>query len=99
MSSVRDLPRLQRCYKQVILCCEEAGVRRPEHLPEQTATADADLAWMVEESNSTMLGHSTVPAVEGDRVRPVMVMSAGRGGIVDHSLSDLSAALAKRLRK
>ncbi len=55
-----------------------------------------------------MWGHSEVPAVDGDRVRDVMVVSAGRGGGVDTSLVGLHAALveafdepgvAKHLRK
>ena len=55
-----------------------------------------------------MWGHSEVPAVDGDRVRDVMVVSAGRGGGVDTFLVGLHAALvgafdepgvAKHLRK
>ncbi len=34
-----------------------------------------------------------MPAIEGDRVRAVMVTAAGRGGAVDTSLRGLRAAL------
>jgi hypothetical protein len=55
-----------------------------------------------------MWGHSEVPAIEGDKVRDVMVVSTGRGGGADISLRGLHAALvemfaqdgvAKHLRK
>lgn len=93
VGSRADLPRLWRCYAHVISLCEAAGVERPEELWHRHQKVDPDIAWLVRESTSDMWGHSDVPAVEGDRVREVMVESAGRGGSVDTLMVGLRSAL------
>lgn len=108
VGSRADLPRLRESYARIVLACEAAGVERPDQLWRRPAVAHPDITWLVEESSSNMWGHPDVPAVEGARVRHVMVTSTGRGGGVDTSLQGLHAALgelfdqpvvAKHLRK
>lgn len=93
VGSLRDLPRLRACYSRIALLCEAAGVARPEQLWSRHGYVDPDVAWLVEESASDMWGHPTVPAIHGDKVRDTMVVPAGRGGGVDHSLAGLRQAL------
>src|SRR3954453_15945036 len=95
IGSRSDLPRLRRSYKRIVQLGEAAGVARPEQLGSRYLDVDADIAWLVEESSSDMWGHPDVPAVDGDRVRDVMVVPAGRGGGVDTSLAGLYAALVE----
>lgn len=103
-----DVPRLRESYGRIVQLCEAAGVERPDQLWSRHREVDPDIAWLMESSSSTMWGHSEVPAIEGDKVRDVMVTSTGRGGGVDTSLRGLRAALvemfaqdgvAKHLRK
>lgn len=93
VGSRSDVPRLRECYGRIVELCEAAGVERPEQLWSRQPIVDADIVWLVEESNSDMWGHPNVPAVDGDLVRDVMVTPAGRGGGVDTSLVGLRAAL------
>jgi len=88
-----DVPGLRERYRRIIQLCEAAGVERPDQLWSRRREVDPDIAWLVESSSSTMWGHPNVPAVEGDKVREVMVTSSGRGGGVDSSLRGLRAAL------
>jgi len=88
-----DVPRLWESHGRIVRVCEAAGVERPDDLLSRHREVDPDVAWLVESSSSTMWGHSQVPAIEGDRVRAVMVTAAGRGGAVDTSLRGLRAAL------
>jgi hypothetical protein len=103
-----DVPRLRASYGRIVQLCEAAGVERPEQLWSRHREVDPDIAWFVEESSSNMWGHPDVPAIEGDKVREVVVTSTGRGGGVDTSLRGLRPALvemfdqpvvAKHLRK
>lgn len=103
-----DVPRLRQSYARIVALCEAAGVERPDQLYRRHEDVDPDITWLVEESSSNMWGHSQVPSVDGDRVRHVMVTSAGRGGGVDTLLRGLRKALvdvfdqpvvAKHLRK
>jgi len=55
--------------------------------------------WLVEESTSDMWGHPQVAAVDGDKIRDTMVVPAGRGGGVDHSLAGLKQALIEAFAK
>ncbi|MEU2031102.1 hypothetical protein [Nocardia amamiensis] len=87
-----DIPRLRDAYGKVALACEAAGVEQPRELLRR-GDLDPDLRWLVEDSESTMWGHSQVPAVEGPKVRTATVMPAGRGGFVAGSLTGLRAAL------
>jgi hypothetical protein len=93
--SPRDLPRLKASYASISLLCEAAGVTRPEQLWRGHGSVDPDVAWLVGESSSTMWGHPDVATVDGDKVRDVMVVPAGRGGGVDHALTGLHQALAE----
>jgi hypothetical protein len=93
VGSPRDLPRLRASYSRIALLCEAAGVTRPEQLWRRHDDVDRDVVWLVEESTSDMCGHPGIPAVDGDNVRDTMVMPAGRGGGVDHSLVGLKQAL------
>ena len=95
VGSPRDLPRLKTAYGRIALLCEAAGVSRPEQLWLRHEDVDPDVAWLVEESTSDMLGHPDVAAVDGDKVRYTMVVPAARGGGVDHSLAGLRQALAE----
>ncbi len=108
VGSRSDVPRLREAYERIVLLCEAAGVERPDQLWSRHRAVDPDIAWLMESSSSDMWGHSDVPAVEGDKVRDVTVVSSGRGGGVDTSLRGLHAALvemfdqpgvAKHLRK
>jgi len=108
VGSRSDVPRLRESYERIVLLCEAADVERPDQLWRRHREVDPDIAWLMEESSSNMWGHSEVPAIEGDKVRDVMVTSTGRGGGVDTSLRGLHAALvqmfdqpvvAKHLRK
>ena len=80
VGSRSDVPRLRESYGRIVRLCEAAGVERPEQLWSRHLEVDADIAWLVEESSSNMFGHSNVPTVDGDRVRDVDVLPAGRGG-------------------
>lgn len=93
VGSRRDLPRLRTSYSRIALLCEAAGVTRPEQLWRRHEDVDPDVVWLVEESTSDMWGHPEVPTVDGDKVRDTMVVPAGRGGGVDHSLGGLKQAL------
>lgn len=93
VGSPRDLPRLKASYSRIALLCEAANVTRPKQLWIRHKNVDPDIAWLVEESTSDMWGHPEVAAVDGDRVRETMVVPAGRGGGVDHSLVGLNQAL------
>ncbi len=93
VGSPRDLPRLRESYGHIALLCESHGATRPQQLWSRRADVDPDVAWLVDESTSEMWGHPEVPATDGDTVRDTMVVPAGRGGGVDHSLSGLKQAL------
>lgn len=92
VGSVRDLPDLRERYTRIISLCEQLGVERPEQLAYRQDVDDPDINWL-EKSASSMWGHSQVPAIDGDRVRNVMVVPGGRGGGVDRSLTGLAGAL------
>ncbi|MGW4067204.1 hypothetical protein [Nocardia grenadensis] len=87
-----DIPRLRAVYVKVILACEAAGIENPRELW-RSGENDPDLRWLVSESESSMAGHSSVPAVDGSEVRAAMVVPNGRGGFVAGSLTRLRAAL------
>lgn len=93
VGSVRDLPRLRSVYARVALLCEAAGVARPEQLKWTGSDINPDVAWLVEESTTTMWGHPDVPAIDRERVRNTMVVPGGRGGAVDVELIGLQDAL------
>lgn len=93
VGSRRNLPRLRTSYSHIALLREAEGVTRPEHLWRRHQALDADVVWLVEDSTSDMWGHPGLPAVDGDKVRDTMVVPAGRGGEVDHSLYGLNQAL------
>ncbi len=108
VGSRSDVPRLRESYERIVRLCEAAGVERPSQLWRRHRAVDPDIAWLEEVSSSDMWGHSNVAAIDGDKVRDVMVMPSGRGGGVDTSLVGLHAALveafdepgvAKHLRK
>jgi hypothetical protein len=95
IGSRRDIPRLRRAYCHIVLLCEEAGIELPEVIwrNEWNGGLDPDIAWLIEESSSTMRGMSNVPAVEGGEPRMASVMSAGSGGGTDESLAGLRQSL------
>jgi len=96
VGSRRDIPQLRERYARVIAVCEAAGVTRPEHLAYRGVDLDPDIGWVVN-SSTTMWGYPDVPAVDGDRVRDVMVLPAGRGGATDSTLAGLHATLVEEL--
>ncbi|BDT92484.1 hypothetical protein IFM12275_24600 [Nocardia sputorum] len=87
-----DVPRLRAAYVKVVLACEAAGVEDPRELWRSGET-DPDLRWLVRNSASSMVGHSSVPAADGSKVRAAMVMPSGRGGFIAGSLTRLRVAL------
>jgi hypothetical protein len=93
LESVRDLPELRERYARLITLSESLGAIRPEHIRWQTGLYNADLTWLAEHPGVSMLGYPNIPAREGDRVRDVMVMPGGSGGMVDHSMSGLRVML------
>ncbi len=99
VGSPRDLPRLRGAYSRIALLCEAAGVTRPAQLWHGPEEVDPDIVWLVEESTSDMWGHPQVAAVDGDKIRDTMVVPAGRGGGVDHSLAGLKQALIEAFAK
>lgn len=96
VGSQRDIPQLRERYARIIAVCEAAGVTRPEQLAHRGRSLDPDIAWVVG-SASTMWGYPDVPAVDGERVRDVMVVPAGRGGATDSTLARLRDTLAREL--
>ncbi|MGV9725161.1 hypothetical protein [Nocardia beijingensis] len=98
VGSPSDLPRLRASYSKIALACESAGLERPEELALR-GDSDPDLRWLVEDSASSMTGHSTVPAVEGSTIRTAMVTSPARGGFVAGSLTGLKSALEDAFRR
>ena len=93
----RDIPRLRRVYRKIILLCEQANIERPEQLSWWLEGADADVQWLVAESSSSMIGHRSVPA-SGAPGRGAMVVPSGDGGAADTSLSGLRDALGDAFR-
>lgn len=87
-----DIPRLRECYARIALLCEQSGVDNPYALW-RANHEDPDLAWLIEDSSAVMHGYPSVPAVDGDVTRDVMVVPSGRGGSVDRSLQGLQSAL------
>lgn len=88
IGSPRDIPRLKLSYLRIIAACEAVGAQRPNQIG-WDPDADEDLRWLVQESSSSMLGHSGLPARDFAMVTP-----EGRGGAVDHQLEGLLPSLA-----
>ncbi|MEU5755356.1 hypothetical protein [Streptomyces sp. NPDC047829] len=92
IGSPLDIPKLRQCYARIALLCEAYGVDDPYALWRANHD-DSDLAWLIEDSSAVMHGYPSVPAVDGDVKRDVMVVPRGRGGGVDRSLLGLQSAL------
>ncbi|MFF8968678.1 hypothetical protein [Streptomyces sp. NPDC014995] len=92
IGSPYDIPRLRKCYARLALLCEQYNVNSPYALW-RANYEDPDLSWLIEDSTSDMHGYPSVPAVEGNLKRDVMVVPSGRGGGVDRSLNGLRSAL------
>lgn len=93
-----DIPRLRKVYRNIISLCEANGAVRPEELAINlgaTEDCDADLYWLVFESQSDMVGHRHLPSIGGQVSRGTVVLPAGRGGGVDDELLGLNGALAE----
>jgi hypothetical protein len=94
VGSAQDIPRLKLVYRRIARLCEAAGVQRPEDLPyRDPSRTDEDIAWLTNESSSSMTGHRTVLAEDASRSRGTSVMPSGDGGAVDEELIGLRAAL------
>lgn len=96
VSNPSDLPRLREAYAHVIALCEQHGAARPELLPWAVQYADPDLRWLGT-STVSMFGMPEVPAVDGDRRRPVYITPRGDGGVIDGNLVGLDQAVADLL--
>lgn len=99
VGDVRELPRLKASFNRVVLLCERFQVCRPRQLPLVFRQSDPDIQWLARASTVTMVGHPSVPAQEGDRVRSAMVVTAARGGFADGALVGLRDALAEALER
>lgn len=96
VSDPADLPRLREVYARLIGLCEQYGAARPDLLPWDVRYADLDACWL-ETSTVPLFGSPDVPAVEGERRRPVYVMPDGNGGVIDEDLAGLDRAVADLL--
>lgn len=86
----RHIPRLRGSAARIAQLCEAAEMQ-PEQLW-QAETVDPDIAWLIEETASTM--HGTPTPRRGDDGW-ASVLPAATGGAVDETLSGLAAALAE----
>lgn len=94
VGSFRDIPELRDRYVRIAQLCESRGVVRPEDLRWRgPKPVDPDIAWLIDESSSNMVGHPDVPARDGDLVRDAMITHVGRGGGVSRDFTGLSEAL------
>ncbi|MFJ8730341.1 hypothetical protein [Streptomyces bauhiniae] len=98
IGSPRDIPRLRKCYARIAMLCEQNNANSPYILWRRNFE-DADLNWLIEESDSEMHGYPSIAAVDGGLKRDVMVVPSGRGGGVDRLLlglrSDLEDAFSR----
>lgn len=95
VSDPAEIPFLREVYAYVIALCEQHGAARPSVLAWPLRT-DPALRWL-QDSTVSMNGHPDVPAVEGDRLRPVYIMPRGDGGTIDHDLLGLDEAVTELL--
>jgi hypothetical protein len=93
IGSPRDIPRLKKVYPRIVAACEAAGAPFPSRIA-WGPDADEDVRWLVQESTSSMLGHSGVKA----RAH-VMVVPTGGGGAVDDRLEELAAGLSEAFKQ
>jgi hypothetical protein len=89
-----DRRRLEKCYEKIILMCEAAGIAYPDRLSWWAESADPDLRWLVEDSQSIMTGYPGIPAKGLQQHPGVMVVSVSGGGVVDSSLSGFADELS-----
>jgi len=93
----RDIPRLRKCYAELILLCEAEGLSKP-HAVSWSWHGDREaLRWLVRESSCRLWGHPEVPARDGTHERGVMITPSGSGGGVDTELDSLNAEVERLL--
>ncbi|WP_285501513.1 hypothetical protein [Actinokineospora sp. NBRC 105648] len=94
VGDVRDLRRLEMCFRKIVLICEEAGVSKPELLvPAVGLDPDEDVDWLTLDSSSRLQGYPNLSALDGTRRRKAAVVPDGVGGMVDENLTGLNDAL------
>jgi hypothetical protein len=91
VGSPKDLRRLKRCYKKIILMCERQGVEHPEQIA-WPQSADPDLQWLVQQSSCNMIGDSGQLAKNMSQPGALVFPTSG-GGFVDESMSGFADAL------
>lgn len=96
LSDPVDIPKLETVYKDVIRICEHHLVPSPFLLPWQLKRENPALRWLTS-STVSMHGDPDLPAVDGDRRRPVWVMPEAEGGSVDYNLVGIDQAVADLL--
>lgn len=89
VASDGDLDKLQQCYEKVISVCDAHGVRMPGNLPSQVVWTDPELRWLVYGSGNVLIGFDPEP----NETPAVTLVLPGTGGVVNHSLDGLYAAL------
>ncbi|WP_156251958.1 hypothetical protein [Pseudactinotalea terrae] len=98
VGDAHDLPRFSDCYEAVILLCEAHDVPHPELLPWHVLDREPDARWLAWETDSSLIGHPSVPAIRADGERSkMMITPAGSGGVLDESLQGLPAAVEQLL--
>jgi len=93
IASADDRRQLKKCYQKIILMCEAAGVAYPNRLGWWSDVADPDLRWLVEESQSVMVGYPGIPAKRLQNPGVTVVPTLGAGA-VDSSLSRFTDELS-----
>jgi hypothetical protein len=86
----RDLPGLGQRVARIIALSERHEVQYPNEAYE--LRHDPDIAWLMT-SSVELFGHPSVPKMDGERERPLYVMPAGGGGIVDETLQGFADAM------
>lgn len=95
VASDGDLDQLQHCYEHVIAVCDDHGVRMPGNLPSQVVWSDPALRWLVYGSGNVLLAFDPEP----NETPVVTLVLPGTGGVVNHSLDGLRAALDAAYQK
>lgn len=86
----RDLPELRRRVARIITLSERHGVNHPNHAYE--LRYELDIAWLMG-SSVRLVGHPSVPKMDGDRERPLYLTPSGAGGVVDEDLHGFVEAM------
>jgi hypothetical protein len=91
-----DIMRVRAVYGRAITACEAHGVTRPTDLPARVLTADLELRWLAEDSQSVLRGAPGLVQANG-RTPGVLVTPKARAAWVDSRLAGLPRAVTELL--